>query len=103
MATNAMCCTTWIPVSFVLWASRQPMSRKPVSPKRSAQIWSGKGKQTFTLDWERQIIRCPAAQEMPFVLGGVVHFPKETCAGCPLKAQCPRDAQRDESKRVEKR
>jgi hypothetical protein len=45
-------------------------------------------KQTFTLDWERQIIRCPAAQEMPFVLGGVVHFPKETCAGCPLKAQC---------------
>jgi len=45
-------------------------------------------KQAFALDWERQLIRCPAAQEMPFVPGGVVHFPKETCAQCPLKAQC---------------
>ncbi len=45
-------------------------------------------KQAFALDWERQIIRCPAAQEMPFVPGGVVHFPKEICAQCPLKAQC---------------
>jgi transposase len=45
-------------------------------------------KQAFALDWERQIIRCPAEQEMPFVLGGVVHFPKPICAQCPLKAQC---------------
>ncbi len=45
-------------------------------------------KQTFTLDWERQIIRCPASQEMPFVPGGVVHFPEETCAKCPLQTQC---------------
>lgn len=45
-------------------------------------------KQAFTLDWERQTIRCPAEQEMPFVLGGVVHFPKGICAQCPLKAQC---------------
>ena len=45
-------------------------------------------KQAFALDWERQIIRCPAEQEMAFVLGGVVHFPKQTCAHCPLKAQC---------------
>lgn len=49
-------------------------------------------KQTFTLDWERQIICCPAWQEMPFVPGAVVHFPKETCAGCPLKAQCTTSA-----------
>jgi hypothetical protein len=49
-------------------------------------------KQTFALDWERQIIRCPAQQEMPFVPGGVVHFPKETCAQCPLKAQCTTSA-----------
>ena len=34
-------------------------------------------KQAFTLDWERQAIRCPADQEMPFVLGGIVHFPKD--------------------------
>lgn len=40
-------------------------------------------KQAFTLDWERQIIRCPAEQEMPFVPGSIVHFPKEVCAQCP--------------------
>jgi transposase len=49
-------------------------------------------KQAFALDWERQIIRCPAEQEMPFVLGGVVHFPKQICAQCPLKAQCTTSA-----------
>ncbi len=49
-------------------------------------------KQTFVLDWEQQIIRCPADQEMPFVPGGVVHFPKDTCAECPLKAQCTTSA-----------
>jgi fructose-specific component phosphotransferase system IIB-like protein len=49
-------------------------------------------KQAFTLDWERQLIRCPAEQEMPFVPGGVVHFPKETCAQCPLKEQCTSSA-----------
>jgi transposase len=45
-------------------------------------------KQAFTLNWDRQIIRCPAEQEMPFVPGGVVHFPKDTCSQCPLKTQC---------------
>ncbi len=49
-------------------------------------------KQAFTLDWERQIIRCPASQEMPFVPSGVVHFPKETCAQCSLQAQCTTSA-----------
>ncbi|BCL80964.1 IS1182 family transposase [Ktedonobacteria bacterium brp13] len=49
-------------------------------------------KQEFVLDWEQQIIRCPAAQEMPFVPGGIVHFPKDTCAQCPLKAQCTTSA-----------
>ena len=41
-----------------------------------------------SLDWEQQLIRCPASQEMPFVLGGIVHFPKEVCAQCPLQIQC---------------
>jgi hypothetical protein len=50
-------------------------------------------KQAFALDWERQIIRCPAQQEMSFVPGGVVHFPKDTCAKSPLKAQCTGSAQ----------
>jgi hypothetical protein len=49
-------------------------------------------KQMFTLDWDRQIIRCPAEQEMPFQPGGVVHFPQELCAQCPLKAQCTTSA-----------
>ena len=45
-------------------------------------------KQAFALDWERQLIRCPAEQEMPFVPGGIVHFPKQICDQCPLKTQC---------------
>jgi hypothetical protein len=49
-------------------------------------------KHTFTLDWERQVICCPAKQEMPFVPGGVVHFPKDTCAQCALKTQCTSSA-----------
>jgi Transposase DDE domain/Transposase domain (DUF772) len=49
-------------------------------------------KQAFALDWERQVIRCPASREMPFVPGGVVHFPKDTCAQCSLKTQCTTSA-----------
>jgi hypothetical protein len=49
-------------------------------------------KQAFILDWERQIIQCPAKREMPFIPGGVVHFPKEACTECPLKAQCTTSA-----------
>src|SRR5258707_3461318 len=45
-------------------------------------------KQAFVLDWQRQTIQCPAKQEMSVVPGGVVHFPKETCAQCPLRTQC---------------
>ena len=58
-------------------------------PVRESKHFS---KQTFTLDWERQTIRCPAAQEMPFLPGGIVHFPKEICAQCPLKEQCTTSA-----------
>ena len=58
-------------------------------PVRKSQHFS---KQAFTLNWERQTIRCPAEQEMPFVPGGVVHFPKETCTSCFLKEQCTTSA-----------
>ena len=53
-------------------------------------VHQGKGfhKQAFVLDWQRQTIQCPAGQDMPFEPGGVVHFPKDICAQCPLKAQC---------------
>jgi IS5 family transposase len=54
-------------------------------PVRESKRFS---KQAFVLDWERQIIQCPAEQEMPFVPGGVVHFPQDTCAKCPLQMQC---------------
>ena len=49
-------------------------------------------KQAFILDWDRWTIRCPAEQEMPFQSGGIVHFPKEICAQCPLKTQCTTSA-----------
>ena len=54
-------------------------------PVRDSKRFS---KQAFALDWEKQLIRCPASQEMPFVPGGIVHFPKDTCTQCPLQAQC---------------
>jgi hypothetical protein len=54
-------------------------------PVRNSKRFS---KLAFVLDWEKQIIRCPAEQEMPFVPGGTVHFPKDTCAQCPLQTQC---------------
>lgn len=49
-------------------------------------------KQAFVLDWERQLIRCPAEQTMPFVPGGIVHFPEDSCGQCPLKEQCTTSA-----------
>jgi hypothetical protein len=45
-------------------------------------------KTAFELDWERQLLRCPNQQEMPFVPGGVVQFPAELCQACPLRERC---------------
>jgi len=45
-------------------------------------------KTAFHLDWERQLLRCPNQQEMPFIPGGTVHFPAELCAACPLRERC---------------
>jgi len=58
-------------------------------PVRQGKLFS---KQEFHLDWERQIIRCPAEQEMPFTPGGVVHFPQEYCDVCPLRTQCTKSS-----------
>jgi hypothetical protein len=49
-------------------------------------------KQAFVLDWHQQLITCPADVSLPFVPGGTVHFPKDTCAQCPLQAQCTTSA-----------
>jgi hypothetical protein len=43
-------------------------------------------KTAFSLDWQRQVLRCPNEVLMPFAPGGVVHFPAATCAACPLRA-----------------
>lgn len=45
-------------------------------------------KTIFSLDWQRQELRCPHDVLLPFAPGGVVHFPAATCAACPLRARC---------------
>jgi Transposase DDE domain/Transposase domain (DUF772) len=49
-------------------------------------------KTAFFLDWERERIRCPNQQELPFEPGGTVHFPAEVCAACPLRERCTSSA-----------
>jgi hypothetical protein len=49
-------------------------------------------KTAFTLDWERQTLRCPHDVELPFEQGGIVHFPAGTCTACPLREQCTASA-----------
>jgi hypothetical protein len=45
-------------------------------------------KTAFQLDWERLRIRCPNNVEVPFELGGRVHFPPRRCAACDKRQQC---------------
>ncbi len=45
-------------------------------------------KTDFALDWERGLLRCPAGAVMSFEAGGVVRFPRKTCAACPLRGRC---------------
>jgi transposase len=49
-------------------------------------------KTAFALDWERRVLRCPHAVEMPFAPAATVHFPAATCAACPLQARCAASA-----------
>lgn len=49
-------------------------------------------KTAFQLDWSRQRIRCPNDVEVAFEPGGVVHFPAERCAACPLRERCTTSA-----------
>jgi len=49
-------------------------------------------KTAFHLDWARAILTCPHGEEMPFVPGGIVHFPTATCQTCPLHDQCTASA-----------
>ena len=42
----------------------------------------------FTLDFPAGQLTCPAGVSMPFAPGATVHFPKGTCAACPLRQRC---------------
>jgi hypothetical protein len=49
-------------------------------------------KTAFTLDWEQHTLRCPNDIEVSFQPGQTVHFPAETCAGCPQRTRCTTSA-----------
>ena len=45
-------------------------------------------KDQFSLDFAAGQLTCPAGVAMPFQPGKTVHFPKATCAACPLRHRC---------------
>jgi Transposase DDE domain/Transposase domain (DUF772) len=45
-------------------------------------------KDQFSLDFTAGQLTCPAGAAMPFQPGKTVHFPKGTCAVCPLRPRC---------------
>ncbi len=45
-------------------------------------------KDQFSLDFAAGQLTCPAGVSMPFQPGKTVHFPKATCAACPLRQRC---------------
>lgn len=49
-------------------------------------------KTAFVLDWQQETICCPNQVSVPFSVGGVVHFPPEACASCPLRERCTSSA-----------
>jgi transposase len=46
------------------------------------------GKDQFSIDFAAGRLTCPAGVSMPFEPGTTVHFPKDTCAACPLRQRC---------------
>ena len=49
-------------------------------------------KTAFALDFTTRQLTCPAGVTMSFEPGTTVHFPKATCAACPLRARCTRSS-----------
>jgi transposase len=45
-------------------------------------------KDQFSIDFAAGKLTCPAGVTMPFEPGTTVHFPKDTCAACPLRQRC---------------
>lgn len=73
----------------VLSASGIPIVAKPWHP-RSGALFS---KSDFKLDLDRLTITCPAEKTEKIRLATVVHFPAETCHGCPMRARCTTSAE----------
>ncbi len=45
-------------------------------------------KTDFRIDFTHGELTCPNNAVMPFQAGKTVHFPKDTCAACPLQTRC---------------
>jgi hypothetical protein len=45
-------------------------------------------KPAFTMDFDQGLLTCPNSVTVPFVPGGKVQFPAQTCQACPLRVQC---------------
>ena len=45
-------------------------------------------KTSFAIDFTTRELTCPAGVTIPFEPGKTVHFPKRTCAACPLRQRC---------------
>jgi transposase len=75
----------------------------PVSPDRSWQAKAGQGfdMACFTIDWQRQSVKCPQGQrsarwQTTRTRDGkpIIHarFAKQTCSDCPVQQQCVKSA-----------
>lgn len=49
-------------------------------------------KTDFAIDFAAGQLTCPAGVSIGFAPGKTVHFPKDTCAACPLRARCTTSA-----------
>jgi hypothetical protein len=45
-------------------------------------------KPAFTMDFDQGLLTCPNSVTLPFVPGGKVPFPAQSCQASPLGAQC---------------
>ena len=75
------------------YLSSRWVRERPTPPAIYCKAWPVRNgvrfpKTAFTLDWPRQVLRCPAQVALPFTPGGTVHFPAAICSACPLRERC---------------
>ncbi len=71
-----------------LWVRQRPANLQIYCKAWPVRNGPRFAKTAFHLDWDQQVITCPNQVVLPFEPGGVVHFPAETCAACPLRERC---------------